>query len=252
MLSTYPIATVPTQYPVTTDTSSFTHPAVTSAATYDAWPSPVQDLTAMEHNDIEYGLPDTSLTQSFEPAYYPPSSVYNVRDWQSHYLPVSSSPTPAIPKPVSHWPATRQNVFPTPADALSYSSGSPRTRTSALVSSPILEFAGFVPYPTPPHKSPIQTSSDDHRIMMMNRLYGSPASVSATRCYLTHYWTSFHPFFPVMHKPTFDDREAGPLLTSAMAAIGAQYSNEQSAAVDARSLHEHCVRFLEHVSSWHL
>lgn len=37
-----------------------------------------------------------------------------------------------------------------------------------------------------------------------------------------------------------------------MAAIGAQYLDEQFAAANARALHEYCVGFLEQVSGWHL
>lgn len=247
-----PIVTAHTRCPATSSTSLFTHPATTPATSYDTWPSPVQASPAAEYNNTEHGLPDGSLIQSFESLYYFPSNVYNVEDWQPQHLPVSNSSMSAISTRVPYRPITEQGGFPTPVNASPYSSSSSRPCTKVLVSSPILEFTSFVPYPTPPHESPIHTSGDDYRITMMNQLYGSSTSTSATRHYLAHYWTIFHQFFPIMHKPTFSEREAGPLLTSAMAAVGAQYSDEQSAAANARALHEHCVGFLEQVSGRHL
>lgn len=41
---------------------------------------------------------------------------------------------------------------------------------------------------------------------------------------LQHYWTHFHPFFPLVHRPTFDHRTANSLLVNAMSAVGALYS----------------------------
>lgn len=41
---------------------------------------------------------------------------------------------------------------------------------------------------------------------------------------LQHYWTHFHPLFPLIHRPTFDHRTANCLLVSAMSAVGALHS----------------------------
>lgn len=173
MLLACPMITAHTQCPATSNTSLSTHPATTSASSYDTGSSPVQASPAVGYNNIEHGLPDASLIQPSEPLYYPPSDVYNVEDLQPQYLPVSSSSMSAMLTRVPYRPITEQGGFPTPVGTSPYSSGSPRPCTKVLVSCPILGFTGFVPYPTPPHKSPIHTSGDIYRFMMMNQLKGS-------------------------------------------------------------------------------
>lgn len=46
---------------------------------------------------------------------------------------------------------------------------------------------------------------------------------------LEHYWQNFHPFFPIIHRPTFLPTKPSPLLASAMVAIGSQFDHRSDA-----------------------
>lgn len=61
---------------------------------------------------------------------------------------------------------------------------------------------------------------------------------------LKHYWQNFHPFFPVVHQPTFLPTKPSPLLASAMVAIGSQYDQRSDAKQYSLVLLEVATRLL--------
>jgi len=247
---TLPDAPIAVQPPCSSTLSAplFTDAATASAGPYGTWSGPPQVLSNGAYIDPDQGLAGPLYIQPY--GYHSPN-VPNIGAWQQpQYPPVSHSPVSATSTQAPYWPDTRRGVYPAQTDASPYPSASPCPRAKLLVSSPSLEqFTGFVPYPTPQENSPIHTTTDEYEALLEDQIYGSEAAKAATRHYLDCYWTSFHPLFPVMHLPTFSEKEAGPLLTSAMAAIGAQYSREHSAGTTSRAIHEDCVRLLENVSN---
>lgn len=65
--------------------------------------------------------------------------------------------------------------------------------------------------------------------------------------YLEAYWRWIHPFFPVIHRPTFQLRNASPLLRAAVLALGAQALDNASDKKNARITHERCMKVLKKV-----
>ncbi|KAF2169137.1 hypothetical protein M409DRAFT_20364 [Zasmidium cellare ATCC 36951] len=63
--------------------------------------------------------------------------------------------------------------------------------------------------------------------------------------YINAYWESVHELYPLLHKPTFEDDSASPLLRAAMIALGGQVSGDRTDLSNARSLHEKCVKVLK-------
>ncbi|RMZ88286.1 hypothetical protein DV736_g4493, partial [Chaetothyriales sp. CBS 134916] len=58
------------------------------------------------------------------------------------------------------------------------------------------------------------------------------------------YWQHFHPYFPVVHRPTFLPTKPSPLLASAMVAIGSQFDGRPDAKRYSLTLLEVAVRLL--------
>ena len=65
--------------------------------------------------------------------------------------------------------------------------------------------------------------------------------------YLAMYWSLVHPFFPVVHRPSFDMQTASPLLRAAVLALGAQASLDEDDKANARACHERCIKVLKMV-----
>ncbi|KAK8157885.1 hypothetical protein BKA80DRAFT_129389 [Phyllosticta citrichinensis] len=59
------------------------------------------------------------------------------------------------------------------------------------------------------------------------------------------FWSCVHPRFPILHRPTFDQRAQPPLALAAVVAVGAQYSRRTGSRADGRALHERCLQALE-------
>ncbi|KAK8211057.1 hypothetical protein IWZ01DRAFT_483098 [Phyllosticta capitalensis] len=59
------------------------------------------------------------------------------------------------------------------------------------------------------------------------------------------YWSCVHPRFPIIHRPTFDQRAQPPLALAAMVAAGAQYSRRPGSRAEGRALHERCLHAIE-------
>lgn len=66
--------------------------------------------------------------------------------------------------------------------------------------------------------------------------------------YLEAYWHWVHPFFPIVHRPSFSQYNASPLLKASMIALGAQALGGASDKKNARVVHERCVKVLKKVS----
>ena len=58
------------------------------------------------------------------------------------------------------------------------------------------------------------------------------------------YWQNFHPYFPIVHRPTFLPTKPSPLLASAMVAIGSQFDSRSDAKLYSLTLLEVAVRLL--------
>ncbi|KAL9617787.1 MAG: hypothetical protein Q9160_007441 [Pyrenula sp. 1 TL-2023] len=58
------------------------------------------------------------------------------------------------------------------------------------------------------------------------------------------YWRHFHPFFPVVHRPSFFARSSSPLMAGAMVAIGSQYDTRANAKEYSHALLEACLKLL--------
>jgi hypothetical protein len=65
--------------------------------------------------------------------------------------------------------------------------------------------------------------------------------------YLRAYWAWVHPFYPVVHQPSFDIHNTSPLLKAAMLALGAQAMDEAVDKKKARLLHERSMKVLQKV-----
>lgn len=71
--------------------------------------------------------------------------------------------------------------------------------------------------------------------------------------YLDAFWSSTHPAWPVVHKPSFDVTYASPLLLSAMVTLGAYSTGNQIDAANACIVNKRCLNVLRKrtVSGWH-
>ena len=71
--------------------------------------------------------------------------------------------------------------------------------------------------------------------------------------YLTAYWSWVHPFFPVIHRPSFSLQHASPLLRAAVLALGAHALGDATNKTNGRIAHERCLKVLKKVSyTWRL
>jgi len=65
--------------------------------------------------------------------------------------------------------------------------------------------------------------------------------------YIRAYWKHFHPLFPVLHRKMYEQHPTNPLLSAAVMAIGAQYTNEPFARNDSQVLHQKCQELIAQV-----
>ncbi|QDS70775.1 hypothetical protein FKW77_004021 [Venturia effusa] len=79
---------------------------------------------------------------------------------------------------------------------------------------------------------------------------GISLSLKTKQHYVELYWKHFHPTFPVLHRPTYQNQTSCPLLSAAVMSIGAQYDDGHLAKSDARILHQKCQELISrHKSS---
>lgn len=69
--------------------------------------------------------------------------------------------------------------------------------------------------------------------------------------YLNAYWAWVHPLFPIIHRPSFDNQHASPLLKAAMLALGAHMMQTHADLNTGRIIHERCSKILKKVSRNH-
>ncbi len=67
--------------------------------------------------------------------------------------------------------------------------------------------------------------------------------------YLGAFWRWIHPFYPVVHRPSFILPSASPLLKAAMLALGAQALPDTSDRRNARIIHERCLKVVKKVKA---
>lgn len=67
--------------------------------------------------------------------------------------------------------------------------------------------------------------------------------------YVDSYWSLVHELYPVLHRPTFDISLAPPLLRASILALGAQGLGQRLDLLNARALHERCIKVLKKVSN---
>ena len=65
--------------------------------------------------------------------------------------------------------------------------------------------------------------------------------------YLGAYWLWVHPFYPVVHRPSFLLQTASPLLKAAMLALGAHALGDTEDKKNARIVHERCAKVIKKV-----
>ena len=97
---------------------------------------------------------------------------------------------------------------------------------------------------------------DGHEWLVIRRELSSSPSIFSTddgigifdtvrwqNC-LDCYWRHFHPFFPIVHRPTFFATKPSPLMASAMVAIGSQYDERDDAKQYSLALLEAATKLL--------
>lgn len=100
-------------------------------------------------------------------------------------------------------------------------------------------------------KTMVQRDEEEGVILFGEQPYGMGpiAHTYPFEQYLDYYWRVFHPTFPVVHRSTFENMIASPMLHAAMIAVGGQYSNDTSVKRKSRILHDRCVKLLERVGT---
>lgn len=81
----------------------------------------------------------------------------------------------------------------------------------------------------------------------MSLPFDEPAYTNEYR-YIEAYWNNIHPYFPIVHRPSFNPHTASPLLKASMIALGAQSPGVATDRTNARLVHERCIKVLKKVS----
>jgi hypothetical protein len=102
---------------------------------------------------------------------------------------------------------------------------------------------GGAPYPLAFVPQKDKYASFDLESPLEEQQLGIELSLKTKQHYLEAYWTSFDPWYPILHKATYRTTK-NPLLTAAMMAIGAQYTYEPFARGDSRILHGKCLELI--------
>jgi hypothetical protein len=96
------------------------------------------------------------------------------------------------------------------------------------------------------------TSGGNVEASLQDAHLGISLSARRKQTYIEAYFRHFHPLFPVIHVQSFRQHmqlSEEKLLSSAVMAIGAQYTDETFAGSDSRILHEKCQELIAKVSS---
>ena len=97
-----------------------------------------------------------------------------------------------------------------------------------------MEFSQLL-IPTPsPHSSSQDLSLDE-------------LNYSNDERYLGAYWRWIHPFYPIVHRPSFVLASASPLLRAAILALGAHALTENADKRNAKIIHERCMKVIQKV-----
>lgn len=97
-----------------------------------------------------------------------------------------------------------------------------------------------IPYPLPWSGDGDGYGSLDIEGALEQQQLGETLNLKTKQNYVQAYWKHFHPLFPVLHPQTYQQRHSSPLLSAAVMAIGAQYTDNPFAKSDSRILHHKC------------
>lgn len=81
----------------------------------------------------------------------------------------------------------------------------------------------------------------------MGLSFDEPAYTNEYR-YIEAYWNNIHPYFPIVHRPSFNPHTSSPLLKASMIALGAESLGATIDRTNARLVHERCIKVLKKVS----
>ena len=134
---------------------------------------------------------------------------------------------------------------------------------SSLVSSPSLhaipcavlsletgeQNTNSIPYPLPWSGYCDHYGSLNIEGVLEQQQLGEALNLKTKQHYVQAYWIHFHPLFPVLHPQIYEQYRSNPLLSAAVMAIGAQYTNKPFARDDSRILHQKCQELIGQVGS---
>jgi hypothetical protein len=175
-----------------------------------------------------------------------PFSALSLDPWPTNVLDSISLPTSITPGSwMEHQPCPAGPSFP-----YSFiSSPSPHAIPRVILSrEPEEQSTDIIPYPLP-----WSGYRDDYGSLNIERALDQQQLGEALNLktkqdhYIQAYWKHFHPLFPVLHPKMFDQHRTNPLLSAAVMAIGAQYTNEPFARRDSCILHQKCQELIAQV-----
>ncbi|KAF2738685.1 hypothetical protein EJ04DRAFT_509259 [Polyplosphaeria fusca] len=202
----------------------FTDSAYSSSQT--AYRSPIPGAYTFDWSNTStntYSRARTSSNASFiEPWAFPSRSPTSTAFSSLEYP--SKSPTTASSSIAYSWTA---NAYP--VQSLPVSSGL----------DPMSEYGYYGP------RTMAQRDEEEQAFLFPEQSSGLRSILGPYERYLDNYWRCFHPFFPVIHRATFDDHSTSPMLRAAMIAIGAQYSNDPGAKRKSRIITDRCSKLFD-------
>ncbi|KAF2399510.1 hypothetical protein EJ06DRAFT_522406 [Trichodelitschia bisporula] len=104
--------------------------------------------------------------------------------------------------------------------------------------------SGSVPYPLPWTGTRDRYGTLNIEGLLENQQLGLSLNLGTKQHYVKAYWEHFHPLFSILHKQSYRSHTPSPLLSAAVMAIGAQYTDEPAARHDSRILHEKCLELI--------
>lgn len=133
------------------------------------------------------------------------------------------------------------------------SSPSPMHAIPAAILSPELvgQSIDTIPYPLPWSGYRDGYGSLDIEGALEQQQLGETLNLKTKQHYVQAYWKHFHPLFPVLHPQTYQQHRSSPLLSAAVMAVGAQYTDKPFAKSDSRILHQKCQELIVKVSGQH-
>lgn len=186
--------------------------------------------------NFEYPHSSTTYTRVSRDKINTPASLSS-----SSLSPSSLSPTSAISTMAYTWTSKDKNETPA---SLAYMNATSYPLTSMPMAAgvdPMLGYGLLGP------KTMAQRDEEEQEFLFPEQSFDMGQYAHSFEQYLDKYWKLFHPSFPVVHRATFEGIDESPMLRAAMIAIGAQYSNDSSARLKSRILHDRCMKLFDKV-----